>query len=133
MIINIHILVTGEENNLSLELIQHLAHRGARKFVLVSKTVKKTISGFKTLVLGRLKNKNVTVIESIADLSTARGAENILREAITLGPIGGIFYISTVSVFKHFYIIYRHESLQVIFFRLNIGSSNWSLIVVKRK
>lgn len=94
--------VTGDENNLSLELIQHLAYRGARKFLLVSKNDNKLQSGFKTLVLRRLKNKNVTVIESIADLSTARGAEHILREAVALGPVSGIFYISTVSILKMF-------------------------------
>lgn len=97
---------------MSLELIQHLANRGVRKFVLVSKTIKKPASGFKTLVLNRLKNKNVTVIESVADLSTANGAENVLSEAVALGPVSGIFYISTVSgILKFFYIIYGHGSL----------------------
>lgn len=120
---------------MSLELIQHLANRGARKFVLVSKTVKKPESGFKTLVLGRLKNKNVAVIESVADLSTARGAENILREATALGPVSGIFYISTVSVKNHSYVIYGYESppVHIILFCSNIGSNNWSLIIVERK
>lgn len=77
------------------ELVQHLASRGARKFVLVSKNK----SDYNTLVLKRLKNKNVTVVVSLSDPSTAKGAENLFREALILGPISGIYYISTVSIF----------------------------------
>jgi fatty acid synthase len=89
-------LYLGDEESLSLELIQFLANRGARKFVLVSKMNKKPSSGYKNLTLRRLKNKNITVVVSLADPSTVKGAEDVLREAITLGPVGGIYYISTV-------------------------------------
>lgn len=86
----------GDEESLSLELIQFLALRGARKFVLVSTLNKKSSSGYRNLTLRRLKNKNIHVVLSLADPSTVRGAEDVLREAITLGPVGGIYYISTV-------------------------------------
>lgn len=93
------VFVAGNEDSLSLELIQHLAHRGARKFVLVSKVDNKTQSGYKTLTLRRLKNKNVTVVVSYADPSTVRGAEDVLREAVALGTVSGIYHITTVSTF----------------------------------
>lgn len=83
---------------MSLELIQHLAYRGARKFILVSKY--RQPSGYKTLVLKRLKNKNVTVVVSLADPSTVKGTEDILNEAVNLGPVNGIYHISTVIAFK---------------------------------
>lgn len=103
---NTKILILGSENNnifflgddvsFSSELIQHLASRGARKFVLVSKN--KSLSGYQTIVFNRLKNKNVTIVVSLSDPSTVKGVEDIFREALMLGPICGIFYLSTVSI-----------------------------------
>lgn len=94
-------VVSGDEDSLSLELIQHLAQRGARKFVLVSKLNNKPQSGYKTLTLRRLKNKNVTVVLSFADPSTVRGAEDVLREAVALGTVCGIYHITTAPETKH--------------------------------
>nr|WJN62148.1 fatty acid synthase 1 [Rhopalosiphum padi] len=94
-------VVSGDEDSLSLELIQHLAYRGARKFVLVSKMNNKPQSGYKTLTLRRLKNKNVTVVLSFADPSTVRGAEDVLREAVALGTVCGIYYITTAPETKN--------------------------------
>ncbi|XP_025202473.1 fatty acid synthase-like [Melanaphis sacchari] len=94
-------VVSGDEDSLSLELIQHLAHRGARKFVLVSKMNNKPQSGYKTLTLKRLKNKNVNVILSFADPSTVKGAEDVLKEAVSLGTVCGIFYITTAPETKY--------------------------------
>ncbi|VVC46315.1 Hypothetical protein CINCED_3A018656 [Cinara cedri] len=85
-------VISGDEEVLSLELVQFLASRGARKFVLASKN--KSLSGYKSLTLKRLKNKNVTVSESLYDPSTPNGAENLLREATVLGSISGIYHIS---------------------------------------
>lgn len=85
---------------MSSELVQHLANRGARKFILVSKS--KLSSDYNTLVLKRLKNKNVTVVVSLADPSTAKGAEDLFREALIIGPISGIYHISSVSIFDMF-------------------------------
>jgi len=67
-------------------------------------------SGYKTLTLRRLKNKNVTVVVSFADPSTVRGAEEVLREAVTLGTVCGIYHITTVSTFwtdKHYHDYYH--------------------------
>ncbi|XP_050421854.1 fatty acid synthase-like [Adelges cooleyi] len=85
-------IISGDDDSLSLELIQYLASRGARKFVLVSKS--KSSSGFKNLVLRRLKSKNVTVATTVADPSIVKGAEDVFREALALGPVGGIYQIS---------------------------------------
>ncbi|XP_022181593.1 fatty acid synthase-like [Myzus persicae] len=94
-------VVSGDEDSLNLELIQHLAHRGARKFVLVSKMNNKPQSGYKTLTLRRLKNKNVTVVVSFSDPSTVKGAEDVLREAVALGTVCGIYHITTAPETKH--------------------------------
>jgi fatty acid synthase, animal type len=104
---------TGDEDSLSLELIQHLAHRGARKFVLVSKMNNKPQSGYKTLTLRRLKNKNVTVVLSFADPSTVSGAEDVLREAVALGTVCGIYYITTVSTYFEFVNVTIKNSLVI--------------------
>lgn len=88
-----------------LELIQFLAFRGARNFVVASEN--KSPSGYKNLTLKRLKNKNVTVVVSLCDPSTAKGAEDLLKEAIALGSVSGIYHISTVSIlYLKFYIHY---------------------------
>lgn len=90
-----NIWFSGDDISLSTELIQHLASRGARKFVLVTKN--KLLSGYQTIVFNRLKNKKVSIVVSISDPLTVKGAEDIFREALVLGPISGIFFISTVS------------------------------------
>lgn len=89
---------SGDEDVFAVELVQHLARRGARKFVLASKN--KSPSGYETLALKRLKDRNVTVVVSFADPSTAKGVEHLLNEALALGPVCGVYHISTVSVFK---------------------------------
>ncbi|XP_050542991.1 fatty acid synthase-like [Daktulosphaira vitifoliae] len=86
------LVISGDDDALSLELIQHLASRSARKFVLVTKN--KVQSGFKTLVLRRLKNKGVNVVMSSADLSTVKGVEEALKEALQLGPVCGFYHLS---------------------------------------
>lgn len=60
--------------------------------------------GYKTLVLNRLKKKNVTVIVSFADPTTVKGVEDILNEALALGPVCGVYHISTVSIFEIFFV-----------------------------
>lgn len=97
------VFLIGDEDAFSLELIQYLAHRGARKFILVTKN--RQPSGYKTLVLKRLNNKNVTVVVSLADLSTVKGAEDVLNEAANLGPVSGIYHISTVSTFNVYFTL----------------------------
>lgn len=88
--------MSGDEDVLCLELIQFLASRGARKFLLASNN--KSPSGYKSLTLKRLKNKSVTISESFYDPSTPKGAEDLLKEATVLGPVSGIYHISTVSI-----------------------------------
>lgn len=102
---NYNIFCIGDEDSLSFELIQYLASRGAHNFILVSKN--KLLSGYQSLVLRRLKNKNVKIVISISDPLTVKGAEDLLREAILLGPVSGIYHISTVSTFKHYLMIYK--------------------------
>lgn len=92
---------------MSLELIQYLACRGARKFVLVTKNSQP--SGYKALVLKRLNNKNVTVVISLADPSTVKGAEDVLNEAANLGPISGVYHISTVGTLNDFFVTYSAQ------------------------
>lgn len=63
----------------------------------------KSLSGYINLVLKRLKNKNVSVVISLGDPSTVKGTEDIFREALILGPISGIYYLSTVITFVLLY------------------------------
>jgi len=64
-----------------------------------------------------LKNKNVTVVLSFADPSTVRGAEDVLREAVALGTVCGIYLITTVSIFlniKHYDLKYPRDYKLII-------------------
>jgi len=114
-------------------LIQHLAHRGARKFVLVSKLNNKPQSGFKTLTLRRLKNKNVTVVLSFSDPSTVRGAEDVLREAIALGTVSGIYHITTVSTFCIYFTTAENITIIKHVSCTWTGSGNQILAIAERK
>ncbi len=78
-----------------MQTVDWLITRGAVKIILQSQY--KPVTGYQFLTLQRWKNSNVDVILSNTDVSTLTGAENLIKVAASLGPVGGIFHIGHVS------------------------------------
>lgn len=73
-----------------------LVFRGAKKIVLTSRSGIKT--GYQSLCVRRWEESGVKVLISTSDCATPAGAEKLLKEAGSLGPVGGIFNLAAVSV-----------------------------------
>lgn len=71
-----------------------MAERGARKLVLSSRSGAK--SSYQKWTIARLRCKQILVQVSQSDVSKREDVEKLLKEALTLGAIGGIFNLSLV-------------------------------------
>nr|XP_022904132.1 fatty acid synthase isoform X2 [Onthophagus taurus] len=87
-------LLVGGLGGFGLELANWLILRGATKIVLTSRSGIKT--GYQSLCIRRWKDLGVNVLISTADATTEQGANKLLGEASSLGPIGGIFNLAAV-------------------------------------
>ncbi len=72
-----------------------MASRGARNFVITSRSGVKT--GYQKWKLDTLSQQHVVTKVSKLDVSDIDEAEQLLKEAVSLGPIGGIFHLAAVS------------------------------------
>lgn len=79
-----------------MELATWLITRGAKKLVLTSRSGVKT--GYQSLCIRRWKESDATVRVSTADVTFAEGADQLIKEASSLGPVGGIFNLAVVSI-----------------------------------
>ncbi|KAK9880938.1 hypothetical protein WA026_013269 [Henosepilachna vigintioctopunctata] len=87
-------ILVGGLGGFGLELANWLVNRGATKIVLTSRSGAKT--GYQSLCIRRWKQKGVDVLISTEDATVPKGAKRLLEQAITLGPIGGIFNLAAV-------------------------------------
>ncbi|CAB3365146.1 Hypothetical predicted protein [Cloeon dipterum] len=87
-------LLVGGLGGFGLELANWLVFRGAKNVILTSRSGVRT--GYQSLCVRRWRDAGVNVIVSTTDCSTAEGAVKLLKEAATLGPIGGIFNLAAV-------------------------------------
>lgn len=87
-------ILVGGLGGFGLELANWLIFRGAKKIVLTSRSGVKT--GYQSLCIRRWKDNKVNVFISTADCTKPAGAEQLLKEAAKLGPIGGIFNLAAV-------------------------------------
>lgn len=46
------------------------------------------------------QSRDVEVLVSKIDVSTLEGAKQLIKEACTLGPVGGVFHLAMVNVLK---------------------------------
>ena len=87
-------VITGGLGGMGLELMYWMYERNARNFVLTSRSGVKTAT--QEYAINRLKERNCKIIVSTSDSTDTNGAEEVLRTAQGLGPIGGIFLLTLV-------------------------------------
>lgn len=87
-------VVTGGLGGFGLELAHWMVERGARKLVLTSRSGPR--DAYQHLCIKRLRSYGAKVVVSTADASTVDGATQLVKEAIQLGPVGGIFNLAMV-------------------------------------
>ncbi|KAL0271260.1 UNVERIFIED_CONTAM: hypothetical protein PYX00_008407 [Menopon gallinae] len=87
-------VLVGGLGGFGLELCNWLISRGAKKIVLTSRSGIK--SGYQSLSIRRWREQGITIHISTADCTTMSGAENLLKEANSLGPVGAIFNLAAV-------------------------------------
>ncbi|XP_059618857.1 fatty acid synthase [Phlebotomus argentipes] len=87
-------VIVGGLGGFGLELTHWLISRGAKNIVLTSRSGVKT--GYQSLMVRRWKEKGVNVVVDKNDVTTLKGAQQLLKEAKKLGPVGGIFNLAAV-------------------------------------
>uniref|UniRef100_A0A1B6DTB3 Fatty acid synthase n=1 Tax=Clastoptera arizonana TaxID=38151 RepID=A0A1B6DTB3_9HEMI len=87
-------ILAGGLGGFGLELANWLILRGATKIVLTSRSGIRT--GYQALCIRRWRESNVQVFISTADVTNAKGALQLIKEASKLGPVGGIFNLAVV-------------------------------------
>uniref|UniRef100_A0A8C6P2E4 Fatty acid synthase n=1 Tax=Nothobranchius furzeri TaxID=105023 RepID=A0A8C6P2E4_NOTFU len=87
-------IITGGLGGFGLELTQWLIERGARKLVLTSRSGIR--NGYQAKRVQEWQSQGVEVLVSLNDVSSLKGAEQLITEACTLGPVGGIFHLAMV-------------------------------------
>lgn len=87
-------IITGGLGGFGLELAKWMGANGALHMVLTSRSGIKT--GYQQLVVDRLRENGIDVLISSIDNNTDQGAEQLIREAQKLAPLGGIFNLAMV-------------------------------------
>lgn len=87
-------VLVGGLGGFGLELANWLILRGATNIVLTSRSGVRT--GYQSLCIRRWREMGVTVIVSTADVTNEKGAQQLIKEASKLGPVGGIFNLAVV-------------------------------------
>jgi len=89
-------IVVGGLGGFGLELAGWMTIRGCSKLVLVSRSGPKT--PYQHLSIKRLRAKigKNNLLISKADVTTMTGAQQLIKEASALGPVGGVFNLAMV-------------------------------------
>lgn len=87
-------VLVGGLGGFGLELADWLVRRGVKRLVLTARSGIKT--GYQSTCIRRWNEEGVKVVISKADASTLQGAEALLKEASSLGSVGGIFNLAAV-------------------------------------
>lgn len=87
-------VLVGGLGGFGLELAQWMVKRGATKILLNSRSGVRT--GYQAWCIRRWREAGVNVAVSTADASSESGARALLKDALALGPIGGVFNLAAV-------------------------------------
>ncbi|NWR76452.1 FAS synthase, partial [Centropus unirufus] len=87
-------ILAGGLGGFGLELAQWLVERGAQKLVLTSRSGIRT--GYQAKCVEEWKALGVQVLVSTRDIAKLEGTEQLIEEALQLGPVGGIFNLAVV-------------------------------------
>ncbi|KAL7036629.1 hypothetical protein ACKWTF_008882 [Chironomus riparius] len=87
-------IIPGGLGGFGLELADWLVLRGCRNLVLSSsRGLSKPYQSYRIRIW---ESYGVKVIVNTSDISTRNGCENLIKEAIKLGPVGGIFNLAVL-------------------------------------
>ena len=88
-------IIVGGLGGFGLELAEWMTIRGCRKLVLVSRSGART--PYQHLSIKRLRRKiGDGLVLSKTDVTTLAGAQQLIKEAAALGPVGGVFNLAMV-------------------------------------
>uniref|UniRef100_A0A8C3MLL2 Fatty acid synthase n=1 Tax=Geospiza parvula TaxID=87175 RepID=A0A8C3MLL2_GEOPR len=87
-------IITGGLGGFGLELAQWLVERGAQKIILTSRSGIRT--GYQAKRVQEWKALGIKVLVSTSDIGTLEGTQQLIEEALKLGPVGGIFNLAVV-------------------------------------
>lgn len=87
-------IIIGGLGGFGLELADWLVLRGVKNLVLSSR--KGVTTGYQKYRLKTWKNYGVEIKISNSDVTTLKGCESLLEEALELGPVEGVFNLAVV-------------------------------------
>nr|XP_033816212.1 fatty acid synthase [Geotrypetes seraphini] len=87
-------IITGGLGGFGLELAQWLIERGARKLILTSRSGIR--NGYQAKCIRDWQEMEIQVLISTHDVASLEGTQSLIKEAIQLGPVGGIFNLAMV-------------------------------------
>ncbi|CAJ0579052.1 unnamed protein product, partial [Mesorhabditis spiculigera] len=87
-------IITGGLGGFGLELAQWLINRGARKLVLTSRSGIKT--GYQARCVSFWRRTGISIQISTQNIARKRDAVELIREAQSMGTIGGLFHLAMV-------------------------------------
>lgn len=91
-------LIVGGFGGMGLEIIDWMASRGARKFLVSSRSGPK--SGYQKFCIDGIRSRysSIQIAFTRADLTNKKGCQGCLKEAAKLGEIGGVFNLAAVLI-----------------------------------
>ncbi|XP_070505890.1 fatty acid synthase-like [Chironomus tepperi] len=91
---NKSIIITGGLGGFGFELTDWLISRGCKKIILSSS--RGIRDNDQTLKIKYWESCGLTVLVSTANISTEQGCEDLIKQALELGPIGAIFHLAAI-------------------------------------
>ena len=89
-------IIVGGLGGLGIEIIEWMLSRGARKIVISNRSG--VSNGYQAFSLCRWKNLGFEVLVTKNNLMTLQGSEELIQQALALGPVGGIINLASVSI-----------------------------------
>ena len=77
-----------------MELCEWLVMRGAKKLIITSRSGVTT--GYQTWKIKRMSQMGAQVLVRKYDVCKMGQAEKLIKDATTMGPVGGVFHLAAV-------------------------------------
>lgn len=119
-------IIAGGLGGMGLELMYWMAERGAKRFVLTSRSGLKTPTHHLMVKMVR-ERLGCSVIISTEDGGSEAGARAVIKQAESLGPVGGIFLstlvlenesIDKITAAMYWKVMYAKSTQGIVFDRL---------------
>lgn len=76
-------------------------------------------TGYQAFCVRRWEESKIKVFISTADCTTVAGTEKLLKEASSLGPVGGIFNLAAVSIRLFCFVFVRKIEIFTIWLAIS--------------